>query len=126
MQDVAAHVISNPQIGWRQLPAVFADAARLGYNEAIFRDVNERIADVHEDHRAGVDGRERVRLAHGLGRRPGPVRSREDPGVGRRGFAGAGGRTLVCWPCEWSIRPGLSVGCERLEPGGGGESLARD
>lgn len=42
VQDVAAHVISNPQIGWRQLPAVLADAARLGYNEAIFRDVRRR------------------------------------------------------------------------------------
>ncbi len=51
---------------------------------------DERIAHMHERDRAGVHGREGVGLANGFGRRPGAVRSREDPRVRRGGIAWAG------------------------------------
>lgn len=39
VQDVAAHVISHPQIGWAQLPAMVARNVGRGYNAMIFREV---------------------------------------------------------------------------------------
>jgi uncharacterized protein (TIGR03083 family) len=39
VHDVAAHVISNPQIGWRQLPAMVGRNLGRGYNQMIFREV---------------------------------------------------------------------------------------
>lgn len=39
VQDVAAHVISNPQIGWAQLPAMFARNLGRSYNTMILREV---------------------------------------------------------------------------------------
>lgn len=37
--DVAAHVISNPEIGWAQMPAMVARNLGRGYNSMIFREV---------------------------------------------------------------------------------------
>ena len=37
--DVAAHVISNPQIGWAQMPPMVARNFGRGYNAMIFREV---------------------------------------------------------------------------------------
>lgn len=37
--DVAAHVISNPQIGWAQMPPMVARNLGHGYNMMIFREV---------------------------------------------------------------------------------------
>lgn len=48
VQDIAAHVISNPQVTVRELPGIFAAAARHGYNHAIFRDVKRRGAQPRE------------------------------------------------------------------------------
>lgn len=42
VRDVAAHVISNPQIRVRDLPGLFARNLGHGYNTMIFRDVKER------------------------------------------------------------------------------------
>lgn len=39
VQDVAAHVISHPQIGWAQMPAMVARNFGRGYNAMIFREV---------------------------------------------------------------------------------------
>lgn len=39
VHDVAAHVISTPQIGWRQMPGMLARNAGRGYNTMIFREV---------------------------------------------------------------------------------------
>ncbi|GAA3685868.1 maleylpyruvate isomerase family mycothiol-dependent enzyme [Nocardioides ginsengisoli] len=39
VHDVAAHVISTPQIGWRQLPGMLARNLGRGYNTMIFREV---------------------------------------------------------------------------------------
>ena len=44
VKDVAAHVISNPQIGPRELVGVFARNVGRGYNELIFREVRELAA----------------------------------------------------------------------------------
>jgi uncharacterized protein (TIGR03083 family) len=38
-KDVAAHVISTPQIGWRQLPGMAGRNLGRGYNQMIFREV---------------------------------------------------------------------------------------
>lgn len=39
VQDVAAHVISHPQIGWAQMPAMVARNLGHSYNAMIFREV---------------------------------------------------------------------------------------
>ncbi|MEO5663345.1 MAG: maleylpyruvate isomerase family mycothiol-dependent enzyme [Nocardioides sp.] len=39
VQDVAAHVISHPQIGWAQMPAMVARNFGRSYNAMIFREV---------------------------------------------------------------------------------------
>ncbi|MFJ9314975.1 maleylpyruvate isomerase family mycothiol-dependent enzyme [Pimelobacter simplex] len=39
VHDVAAHVISTPQIGWLQMPGMLARNAGRGYNTMIFREV---------------------------------------------------------------------------------------
>lgn len=39
VHDVAAHVISHPQIGWRQLPGMLGRNLGRGYNQMIFREV---------------------------------------------------------------------------------------
>lgn len=39
VKDVAAHVISTPQIGWRQMPAMAARNFGRGYNTMIYREV---------------------------------------------------------------------------------------
>lgn len=39
VQDVAAHVISHPQIGWPQMPAMVARNLGRSYNAMIFREV---------------------------------------------------------------------------------------
>ena len=39
MHDVAAHVISTPQIGWRQMPPMLARNLGRGYNTMIYREV---------------------------------------------------------------------------------------
>ncbi len=39
VQDVAAHVISNPQIGWGQMGGLMARNLGRGYNAMIFREV---------------------------------------------------------------------------------------
>ncbi|GAA1529065.1 maleylpyruvate isomerase family mycothiol-dependent enzyme [Nocardioides humi] len=39
VHDIAAHVISTPQIGWRQLPGMVARNLGRGYNTMIFREV---------------------------------------------------------------------------------------
>ncbi len=41
VRDVAAHIISNPTIGWAEM-ARLTPLFRLGYNEAIYRDVKRR------------------------------------------------------------------------------------
>ena len=41
VRDVAAHVISTPQIGWAELLGLLPDLVR-GYNTAVFRDVKRR------------------------------------------------------------------------------------
>lgn len=44
VKDVAAHIISNPQIGWRQLPAMTARNLGRGYNTMVFREVKRLAA----------------------------------------------------------------------------------
>jgi uncharacterized protein (TIGR03083 family) len=39
VHDVAAHVISTPQIGWREMPAMVGRNLGRGYNTMIFREV---------------------------------------------------------------------------------------
>lgn len=39
VKDVAAHVISNPQIGWRTMPGMTVRNLGRGYNSMIFREV---------------------------------------------------------------------------------------
>ncbi len=39
VKDVAAHVISNPQIGWGAMPGMLARNLGRGYNTMIFREV---------------------------------------------------------------------------------------
>ncbi|KQY55579.1 hypothetical protein ASD66_19910 [Nocardioides sp. Root151] len=39
VKDVAAHVISNPQIGWRAMPGMTLRNLGRGYNAMIFREV---------------------------------------------------------------------------------------
>jgi uncharacterized protein (TIGR03083 family) len=39
VQDVAAHVIAHPQIGWAQMPPMIARNFGHGYNAMIFREV---------------------------------------------------------------------------------------
>jgi uncharacterized protein (TIGR03083 family) len=39
VHDVAAHVISTPQVGWRQMPGMLARNLGRGYNTMIFREV---------------------------------------------------------------------------------------
>lgn len=39
VHDVAAHVISTPQIGWRQMPGMLTRNLGRGYNSMIFREV---------------------------------------------------------------------------------------
>lgn len=39
VQDIAAHVISNPQIGWGQMGGLMARNLGRGYNAMIFREV---------------------------------------------------------------------------------------
>lgn len=39
VQDVAAHVIAHPQIGWAQLPGMLGRNVGRGYNAMIFREV---------------------------------------------------------------------------------------
>jgi uncharacterized protein (TIGR03083 family) len=39
VKDVAAHVISHPQIGWAQMPGMVARNVGRGYNAMIFREV---------------------------------------------------------------------------------------
>ncbi|GAA3526522.1 maleylpyruvate isomerase family mycothiol-dependent enzyme [Nocardioides daeguensis] len=39
VHDVAAHVISTPQIGWTQMPAMMARNLGRGYNTMIYREV---------------------------------------------------------------------------------------
>lgn len=39
VKDVAAHVISNPQLGWAQLPPMMVRNLGRGYNTMIFREV---------------------------------------------------------------------------------------
>lgn len=39
VHDVAAHVISTPQIGWTQMPAMMARNLGRGYNAMIYREV---------------------------------------------------------------------------------------
>jgi uncharacterized protein (TIGR03083 family) len=39
VQDVAAHVIAHPQIGWAQMPPMIARNLGRGYNAMIFREV---------------------------------------------------------------------------------------
>lgn len=39
VQDIAAHVISNPQIGWGQMGGLMARNLGRGYNTMIFREV---------------------------------------------------------------------------------------
>lgn len=39
VHDIAAHVISTPQIGWGQLPGMMARNLGRGYNAMIFREV---------------------------------------------------------------------------------------
>ncbi|WGX95696.1 maleylpyruvate isomerase family mycothiol-dependent enzyme [Nocardioides sp. L-11A] len=39
VHDVAAHVISTPQIGWRSMPGMVARNLGRGYNTMIFREV---------------------------------------------------------------------------------------
>ncbi len=41
VRDVAAHIISNPTIGWSEMMRL-TPLFRLGYNEAIYRDVKRR------------------------------------------------------------------------------------
>jgi len=42
VHDVAAHVISTPQIGWREIAAMAARNPARGYNTMIFREVKRR------------------------------------------------------------------------------------
>ena len=42
VKDVAAHVISTPQIGWRQMPGMVLRNLGRGYNTLIFREVKRR------------------------------------------------------------------------------------
>ena len=42
VKDVAAHVISTPQIGWRQMPGMVLRNVGRGYNTLIFREVKRR------------------------------------------------------------------------------------
>ena len=39
VHDVAAHVISTPQVGWRQMSGMFARNLGRGYNTMIYREV---------------------------------------------------------------------------------------
>lgn len=39
VQDVAAHVIAHPQIGWAQMPPMIARNVGRGYNAMLFREV---------------------------------------------------------------------------------------
>lgn len=42
VKDVAAHVISTPQTGWRQMPGMVLRNLGRGYNTLIFREVKRR------------------------------------------------------------------------------------
>ena len=44
VHDVAAHVISTPQIGWAQMPGMLARNLGRSYNAMIFREVKRRAA----------------------------------------------------------------------------------
>lgn len=39
VKDVAAHVISNPQMGWRSMPGLLGRNLGRGYNATVFREV---------------------------------------------------------------------------------------
>lgn len=65
VQDVAAHVISNPQIGWRHLPGMFGRHLGRSYNTMILREVQrlgatETPASILEDFDRYADSRRHV------------------------------------------------------------------
>lgn len=49
VHDVAAHVISNPQLGWGSMPGMLARNVGRGYNAMVFREVKRLGARVTRD-----------------------------------------------------------------------------